>query len=150
MAATSDHEEMAALAVFVGRWRMTTSLAPDGVDPPRAVTTFEWLSGERFLIQRWEVEHPDAPDGIAVIGFDRDRATYVQHYFDARGVARTYDMGLDDGVWTLHRTAAPPDFSQRFTGRFSDDGGSIAGRWELSRDGSTWVDDFDLAYVRAT
>ncbi|MGH2992653.1 MAG: hypothetical protein ACRDL1_03860 [Solirubrobacterales bacterium] len=34
---------------------------------------FEWLPGERFLVQHWEVPHPDAPDGIAIIGFDRGR-----------------------------------------------------------------------------
>ena len=28
---------------------------------------FEWLPGERFLIQRWEVPMPEAPDGIAII-----------------------------------------------------------------------------------
>src|SRR6266700_243021 len=87
------------LDVFVGEWSMTTSLAPNPADAPRARTTFEWLPGRRSLIQRWEVEHPDAPDGIAIIGFDADKATYLQHYFDSRGVARVYDdlrrQGLD-------------------------------------------------------
>jgi hypothetical protein len=46
------------------------------------------MPGEQFLIQRWEVDHPDAPDGLAVIGAADDG--YVQHYFDSRGVARVY------------------------------------------------------------
>jgi hypothetical protein len=69
-----------------------------------ARVTFEWMPGERFLIQRWEVPIPEAPDGIAVIGPDPERAGgYLQHYFDTRGVARIYKMGLANGVWTLWR-----------------------------------------------
>jgi hypothetical protein len=60
-------------------------------------------------------------------------------------------MGLEDGLWTLRREApdfSPLDFAQRFTGRFSDDGKTIVGRWEIAHDGSTWEHDFDLTYVR--
>ena len=55
-------------------------------------------------------------------------------------------MSLGDGVWTLWRDG--PDVAQRFTGRFADDGDSIKGAWELSRDGSSWQHDFDLTYRR--
>lgn len=34
---------------------MATSFAPNPADAPRARTTFEWLPGRRFLIQRWTV-----------------------------------------------------------------------------------------------
>ena len=68
---------------------------------------------------------PEAPDGLAIIGFDEGRGTFLQHYFDSRGIARVYAMSLEDGVWTLWRDA--PDFltlefAQRYTGTFSDDG----------------------------
>jgi|GEM_PF-7098922 hypothetical protein len=54
-----------------------------------ARASFAWLPGERCLIQRWEVPIPEAPDGIAIIGPDPERAGgYLQHYFDSRGVAR--------------------------------------------------------------
>ena len=138
-----------ALQPFIGEWHMAAGLASDAADPPHAVTTFAWLAGRRFLIQRWEVEHPDAPDGIAIIGFDPARNTLVQNYFDSRGVARVYDMAFDGKVWTLQRFATEPDFSQRFTGTFSNDEGVITGRWETSSDGATWVHDFDLTYMRA-
>jgi hypothetical protein len=109
---------------------------------------FEWLPGEQFLVQRWEVPHPDVPDGIAIIGFDSERRVFLQHYFDSRGVARVYEMSLGDGVWRLWRNA--PGFSQRFSGTFSEDGNTIEGRWEASTDGSTWEHDFDLMYTRVT
>jgi hypothetical protein len=69
---------------------------------------------------------------------------------DSRGVARVDEMGLEDGVWTLSRTK--PDFSplkfwQRFAGRFSADGRTIEGTWEISHDeGVTWERDFDLTF----
>jgi hypothetical protein len=143
----SPRQTLEALDVFVGEWSMTSSFAPDPASGPHARTTFEWLSGRQFLIQRWDVEHPDAPDGIAIIGFDADKATLLQHYFDSRGIARIYEMTFADNVWTLQRTAAAPDFSQRFTGTFSDDD-TIVGRWESSPDGANWNSDFDLTYTR--
>jgi hypothetical protein len=136
------------LDVFVGEWTMSAAFPSLAADPPRARATFEWLPGNRFLIQRWEVELPEAPDGIAIIGFDGDRQSLVQRYFDSRGVARIYDMTFSDGVWTLERRASAPDFSQRFTGRFGDDGRTIVGDWEISNDGSTWSHDFALTYRR--
>jgi hypothetical protein len=148
MTEATSQQPLEPLDVFVGEWSMTTSLAPNPADAPRARTTFEWLPGRRFLIQRWKVEHPDAPDGIAIIGFDADKATYLQHYFDSRGVARVYEMTFADKIWTLQRFAPAPDFSQRFTGTFSDDGDTIVGRWETSSDGSNWNHDFDLTYTR--
>jgi hypothetical protein len=141
--------ELDELAPFVGRWRMTPSFLEPDRNAPNAQTSFEWLPGKRFVIQRWEVEHPDAPDGIAIIGFDDARDRYLQHYFDSRGVVREYEMGFDDNVWTLQRIADEPDFSQRFSGRFSDDGATINGSWQGSHDrGSTWAADFDLTYTR--
>jgi hypothetical protein len=137
------------LEPFIGRWRMVPGVVQDPDDAPPALTTFEWLEGGSFLIQRWHVDHPDAPDGIAVIGADPATGGYLQHYFDSRGVSRVYDMGFADDVWTLRRIAGPPDFSQRFTARFGDGGGTLTGTWEISHDGgSTWSPDFDLTYTR--
>ena len=127
---------------------MTSGFAADPADAPNALTTFEWLSGGRFLVQRWQVDHPEAPDGIAIIGPGDANGSYLQHYFDSRGVARVYEMTFADGVWTLERRATAPDFSQRFTGTFSNDASTIAGRWERSSDGSSWAHDFDLTYTR--
>ncbi len=55
-------------------------------------------------------------------------------------------------MWKLWRTSADftsLEFSQRFTGTFSDDGNTIDSRWEICHDGSTWQLDFDLTYTRA-
>ncbi len=108
-----------------------------GVPPVdvRARVTFEWMPGGRFLVERWEVPLPEVPDGLAVIGYDEGWGTYRQHYSDSRGVARVYEMGLSDGVWTLERKKpdfSPLDIRQRWTGTFGPDGRTITGRWEIA------------------
>ena len=147
MTADNGSGELQDLDVLVGRWTMTASFNSGGT-PPLAETTFEWLEGRTFLIQRWRVDHPDAPDGIAVIGYDAERATLLQHYFDSRGVVRVYDMSLVGNTWSLMRIGT--DFSQRFIGVFDESRDAISGSWEASNDdGATWEHDFDLTYTRA-
>ena len=153
MAVTSSDGSLAALQPLVGEWRVVVSFEGMPSADAGAGVRFEWLSRERFLIQRWEVPVPEAPDGIAIIGADPERAgNYLQHYFDARGVARVYKMSFGGGVWKLWRDEpdfSPLDFAQRYTGTFSDVGGTIAGAWEIRHPGRDWEHDFGLAYVRA-
>ena len=109
---------------------------------------FTWYSG---MQQRSEVDHPAAPDGICIIG-PTDAGGFTQHYFDSRGIARVYEMSFADGVWELLRVKpdfTPLSFSQRYVGRFSEDGNRIAGQWESSHDrGTNWELDFHLNYWR--
>ena len=142
------------LDVLVGSWEMEARFAEGAFGPgsPAIVnrdgrTTFEWLDGEFFLIQRWAVDHPAAPNGIAIIGAS-DGGQLVQQYFDSRGVARRYTMTLDGGLWTLQRENGNAHFHQRYRGQFFHDGNSIAGAWESSPDGREWLHDFDLSYRR--
>ena len=148
MAEEAERAQVAPLAAFLGEWEMEVSFP--GVSPMGgARTRFEWLPGELILVQRWEIPLPEAPDGLAVYAYDELRDTLLQHYFDSRGVVRLYEMSLEDGVWRLERTAedySPLDFSQRFTGRFSEDGRMIEGAWEIAHDHRTYEKDFDLTY----
>ena len=147
----AGNDAVKGLEAFVGEWTMEAVFPGAPPTGPGGKVTFEWMPGGRFLVERWEVPVPEAPDGLAIIGFDEGRETLLQHYFDSRGIARVYEMSLSDGVWKLERSSAdfsPLDFSQRFTGEFSDDGKTISGRWEICHDGSTWEHDFDLTYIR--
>jgi hypothetical protein len=135
------------LEALVGDWTMQAG-PPDGPPWPGAGTvSFSWLKGAPLLIQRWHVDNPEAPDGVAVIGWDTTTGAYYQLYTDERDVQRVYEMSLADGVWKLWRAGEP--FSQRFTGTLSEDGRTITGRWEIAEDGETWRTDFDLTYRRA-
>jgi hypothetical protein len=146
---TSDDVLREALAPFVGEWKILAAFENMPPADIGARASFEWLPGERFLVERWEVPVPEAPDGIAIIGAD---GNYLQHYFDSRGVARVYKMSIEDGVWKLWRDEpdfSALDFSQRFAATFSKDSNTIVGRWEICHDGKTWEHDFDLTYTRA-
>jgi hypothetical protein len=142
---------LAALDAFLGTWEIEATFGAGyfGPDSPSVTqgagrTSFEWLDGRYFLIQRFEVENPHAPNGMAVIGLGDSPDGLVQHYFDSRGIARQYQMRVTEGVWKLWRAA--PEFHQRFTGTFSDDGATISGAWEMAEDGVHWHHDFDLTY----
>jgi hypothetical protein len=139
-------EALAGLEPLVGEWRMEA--APPGGEPwpGEARTTFEWHDSRAHLVQRWTVEMPQAPDGVALIGCDAANGTYYQLYSDDRGVCRVYEMSIGGGEWRLWREGEP--FAQRFTGRFEDGGRRIAGRWEIAEDGTNYSTDFDLIYHR--
>ena len=131
---------------LIGVWDVAGAHPADASIQIRGRTSFQWLEGGRFVVQRWTVEHPDFPDGIAVLG--EGEAGFAQHYFDSRGVARVYAMSVTDEAWMLSRE--DPGFSQRFVGAFSDDGDAIHGRWEKCLDGVDWELDFHLTYTKAS
>ena len=141
------------LGVLVGEWIVEARFPGDqpASEGVRARARFEWALEGQFLLQRTEVPVPEAPDSLAIIGVDPKTGGYTQHYFDSRGTVRLYKMSLADGVWTLTRESpdfSPLDFSQRFTGAFSQDGNTITGAWEKRINGG-WEHDFTLTYRRA-
>jgi hypothetical protein len=139
-------DALRALDVLVGEWALEAR--PPGGDPwpGGGQAVFEWHESGAHLIQRFWSEVPEAPNGVCIIGCDAANGAYYQLYSDDRGVCRVYEMSIEDGEWQLWRTGEP--FAQRFTGAFSDDGTTIAGRWELAEDGSDFAVDFDLTYRR--
>ena len=149
---TTRSPALAPLDLLVGQWSMTPRFEHAPTPDADARVVFEWLPGEQFLVERWTVDVPEAPDGIAIIGPDPSgEGQYLQHYFDSRGVARVYKMTLANNIWSLWRDQAdfsPLDFSQRYTGTVSDDGQTITGSWEICHDGTTWEHDFDLSYTK--
>src|SRR5215208_6381047 len=92
---------------LIGEWtiEMTHPMVEDTVLRGRA--TYEWLEGDRFLIQRAVNEHPDFPDSLCAIGF----------------AGRELTLGRDT-----------PGFAQRGSAKGSDDGSTLAGVWQLNED----------------
>ena len=126
-----------SLDVLAGEW-VTEATFPDGMSGTGR-TTFEWVLGGAFLLQRAKADVAGVPEGMCLLGADGD--AFIQHYFDSRGVVRTYAMTLSDEAWTLER-----DGVQRYRGRIEGD--TIRGAWEWHRDGA-WQQDFDLVYTRS-
>lgn len=142
------------LDMLIGRWEMEAVFDAGYFGPGSpaitgrgGVTTFEWLDGRFFLTQRFINEHPAAPSGIAIVGAGEEPGSFVQHYYDSRGVARIYQMALNGREWKLWREE--PGFWQRYTGVISEDGTTITGAWEGSPDGRDWKHDFQLTYIKA-
>ena len=131
---------------FIGRWETEGAHPMLPGEAIRGTSSFEWLDGRRFVIWHSHYDHPEIPDGIMIIGVTEGRLS--MHYFDQRGVYRVYAVSLDQGRWRFWRDATAPDFSQRFSGSFSDDGNTITGRGQLSRDGKTWDGDLDVNFHR--
>jgi hypothetical protein len=45
-------------------------------------TTFEWVLDRAFVLQRVDAPAP-IPQGLCVIGEDKETGAYTQHYFDS-------------------------------------------------------------------
>jgi hypothetical protein len=145
MEETARDPQLAAFDRLVGEWRVeaTHPMLPATVVTGR--TTYEWLDGERFLIQRSSMDHPDFPDSISVVGVVDDEL--AARYFDSRGVFRIYRIAMEGD--TLRMWRDHPGFSQRLEAKLSDDGTTLAGVWQLSRDDETWDDDLAITFTRA-
>ncbi len=135
------------LSVLVGRWSLVGShpMIPDTVLHGRA--SFEWLENGAYLMWRSEIDEPGVPSGLAIFGSDDSAQEYSMLYFDERGVSREFKATLVDNEWKMWRIVH--GFSQRFTGTIVDDGNTILGQWELSRDDATWQNDMELRFTRA-
>jgi hypothetical protein len=135
-----------AFNILVGEWNMT------GTHPQLPATlhghsVFQWLQEGALLSWHFNWEPgTGVPDAYSIIGHDDAVEPCVMLYTDERGVTRIYQMSLDGGVWKMWRNS--PDFSQRMTGTFSDDGNTITWKGEMSRDGSTWEPDLTVTYTR--
>src|SRR5688500_9066578 len=141
-----ENPALSRLSILIGTWRTEITFPSDLSTVIPGQTSIEWLAEGRFLVVRGSVEHHDFPTGFSIIGADDVTGAYPMLYFDSRGVARIYQMSLENQVWKLWREA--PEFSQRFEGAISSDGNTIEGFWEASTDGSNWQRDFNLAYKK--
>jgi hypothetical protein len=107
-------------------------------------TTFEWLEGRHFVVLRSRNDHELLPDAICVIGRPESGDGLVLEYFDSRGVRRTYEVSLEDGVmrwWRDH-----PGFEQRSHAKLGPD--SFEFVHQLAEAPGEWQDDMRTTYRR--
>jgi hypothetical protein len=134
------------LEPLVGEWALEARWPGGEPWPGSGRAIFEWHDSGAHLVERVTVDLPEAPDNVSIIGCDAANRTYFQLYSDERGVCRVYEMTIGSGEWKLWREGDP--FSQRFTASFGEDGNTIAGRWEITEDGTEFRTDFELIYRR--
>jgi len=128
------------LEVLVGTWVVESKKYSEGLGQ----TTVTPIEDGKYLRLESKQEDERFPRSTQLIGSDDASDECTVLYFDGRGVRRVYRMTVEGGVWTMWRDA--PGFNQRYIGRISSDGQTIAGQWEMSKDGIHWDDDFDLTY----
>lgn len=92
---SGSNPDVRNLNTLVGEWTMEITVPSDPPLGVRGRASFEWLTEGSFLILRWEVDHPEFPNAIAIIGFDDSTGEYSQHYFDSRGIHRLLGMSLE-------------------------------------------------------
>ncbi len=132
--------------MLIGNWNTTGThgTVPDTILHGHA--SFEWLEGGAFLVMRTEIDDPRFPSTIAIFGSDDSEEEYYMLTFDERGVSRKYEVSLHENIWKWWRSA--PGFFQRYEGMITNDGNTIVGKGELSKDGVSWEKDLDLTYTR--
>jgi hypothetical protein len=131
-------------AGLIGEWRSsgTHPLVPGTTFHGRA--SFAWHQRGAFLVFRSEVDEPEIPSGVAVLGSDADAGTSCLLYFDERGVSRAYVVSIEGGTMTWSRQ--DPHLAQTMTYQIEADRIVCTGR--MSRDGAPWEDDLSLTYER--
>jgi len=131
------------LEFLVGEWRTegTHPLVPGEILHGR--TWFDWHEGGAFLVMRSEVDHPQFPDGLAIVG-SSDSGRAVMIYFDERGVSRIYEVSVGDRSVAWRRE--DPDFSQSTT--IAAEGGRLVGTGRMTDESGAWVDDLSQVFVR--
>ena len=145
--ALKPNPALKALEVVVGSWDTvgTHPFLPGKTLHGKAV--FEWIEGGAFIVMRSEIDEPEIPSGIAVFGSDDAAPDHYMLYFDERDVSRKYDWAVEHNVLRWHRNS--PDFSQRMVLTVADDGKTMFGRGEMSRNGGAWEPDLELTYSRS-
>ena len=89
-------------------------------------------------------DHELFPDAISVIGRPESGEGLVMEYFDSRGVRRTYEVSLEDGVlrwWRDH-----PGFDQRSYAKLGHDVFELVN--QLAETPGDWQDDLRATYRR--
>ena len=134
------------LAPFIGEWRTTGThpLVPGTTFHGR--TSFEWAENGAFMLMRSEIDEPEVPSAVAVIGSDDAAGTFTMIYFDERDTSRTYIVEATDGEVRWHRDVA--GFAQRMVLTIAADGTRLDARGTMSHDGGAWEDDLQLTYER--
>jgi hypothetical protein len=132
------------LEFLVGEW-LTAGTHP--MVPGESLngrTSFAWHQGGAFLIMRSEVDHPQFPDGVAIVG-SSDAGRFVMTYFDERGVSRIYEVSVGDG--TVSWLREDPDFSQSATITADEGGARLVSKGRI-KEGEDWSDDLSQVFTR--
>jgi hypothetical protein len=121
------HAALKQLDRFVGSWTMTGRTLDSDVDNVHARTSFEWLPGGHFLVQRFEADFMGMEiQSLEVIGYDPATETFPSTvYANMAAVPLPYRWIIDGNELTIHAEA----MGSTFRGRWNEDGTVFSGGW---------------------
>ena len=143
----TEHER---LNVFVGQWKTEGQQHEGPVGPAAKITateTYEWLTGGRFLVHRFEGRVGDSEAAcIEIIGHDSESQGYSVHTYYNNGVTNEWRSRESDGTWTLtgNWEMGGKSAKVRCTMVFGEAGDTMTAKWEMSEDGSGWQTFWDV------
>lgn len=138
---------MSRFDIFIGVWNtrgsvLETEDAPAGTLV--ATDTYRWLPGGHFIVHDVDARFGDEPTrSMEVVGYDPARRAHVARSYDDRGNTEEFVVQLRGRRWTIQGDTA------RFDGRFSADGDTLIGLWELKGRRRRWQPWIELELVRA-
>jgi hypothetical protein len=135
--------------ILIGEWK-TIGTHPYLPNTLHGHTSFKWIEGGSFLIMHSEIDEAGVPSGIAIFGSDDSTGEYFMLYFDERNVSIKYDVSFHNNNNIIKWWRNAPGFSQRYTWTITNDGQTIIGKGELSKDGSTWKKDLGQTFTRVS
>jgi hypothetical protein len=131
------------LHVFIGKWHAegTSYAAGQTKQNPRGATekwlsdeTFEWLSGQFFVLQRWDAVTGSSPfSGAAIINWDDANRRYMTRSYENHGFVRDYSTRVDGHTWTFTGE------SERACVEFTDGGNVQTIAWEWRQPNEDWL-----------
>ena len=136
------------LDFLVGEWLTTGTHPHFGDQILCGRTCFSWHEGGAFLLMRQQVDQPQFPHGIAIIGSDDKGGKLAMIYFDERGTSRILDVAVGDRTVTWQRDDA--EFAQSLTITADVDGDRLVSKGRMSIKGGDWSDDLSQVFVRDT
>lgn len=142
------------LGVFVGTWQTEGQQHAGAVGPAAKISakeSYEWLSGERFLVHRFDGRVGDHDAScIEILGFDAESGRYPVHTFYNNGATHEWTYREHEGAWILTGEWPQGEGSMhvRCTVRFGADGDTMTGKWEHSSDGASWKTFWDVRGTR--
>ena len=144
-----------SLDVWLGEWNTQGQQYEGPVGPAAKITatdTFEWATGEFFMVHRFEGKVGDSDAScIEIIGYDSEIKSYPTHTYYNTGLTNDWQSHESDGTWTLTGDwdMAGKKAKARCTTLFSHDGNTMTGKWEMSIEGGTWQTFWDTKGTKA-
>lgn len=137
---------LARLNVFVGKWA-TEGLITQGpsgqVTKLKAIDTYEWLPGEFFMLHHVDgLMGDNEVKAMEIIGYDVSNQVYFTHAYDNQGKVTSYYANFLGRDWTITGN------TERFSGKFSVDGNTLIGTWELLGDDENWAHWMDIRLTK--